>query len=111
MDRRYLTLSDVVGDIVSVEGLVQELPAVDVKRQGTGKAEAVTRGVHVSGIEPLEQVEHATSLKKHSVATDIIGCSDTLRTWEKCVCKWGITLTTSFERPFGNSQNCHRNGV
>ena len=60
------TFADVVGDVVAVEGLVRELAAVDVQRQGAGEAEAVAGGVHVFGVVPLEQVEDARSLETQS---------------------------------------------
>ena len=62
-----LTFADVVGDVVAVEGLVQELPAVNVQGQGAGEAEAVAGGVHVFGVVPLEQVEDARGLEKHAL--------------------------------------------
>ena len=61
--KRLLTLSDVVRDVVSVEGLVGELSAVDVEDQGAGVAEAVARGVNIHGVVPLEQVEDAACLE------------------------------------------------
>ena len=48
-----------IGDVVAVEGLVRELPAVDVQGQGAGEAEAVAGNVHVLGVVPLEKVEDA----------------------------------------------------
>ena len=56
---RSLTLADVVGDVVAVEGLVRELPAVDVQGQGAGEAETVAGNVNVLGVVPLEKVEDA----------------------------------------------------
>ena len=61
--RDALTLSDVVGDVVPVEGLVRELSAVDVEDQGAGVAEAVARGLDIHGVVPLEQVEDASGLE------------------------------------------------
>ena len=61
--KRLLTLSDVIGDVVPVEGLVGELSAVDVQDQGAGEAEAIARGVNIHGVVPLEQVEDSGGLE------------------------------------------------
>ena len=55
-----------IGDVVAVEGLVRELPAVDVQGQGAGEAETMAGSVRVLGVVPLEQVEDARGLETQS---------------------------------------------